>query len=94
LLNTMIFLKEIARNDRMGFVSGNDFSPEMAEWILQGLDGGSVSPEAPSSELAEEINAVFVREFKKFPMWKNMITDFEKKAEEMLKQIRVQGEDL
>lgn len=75
--------------------SGNDFSPEMAEWFLQGLDGGSEPQKTPSPELSEEINAVFVREFKKSPMWKNMITDFGKeKAEELLKQIRVESEDL
>ena len=71
-----------------------DLSPEMVEWILQGLEGGSEPQKAPSHELAEEINAVFVREFKKSPMWKNMIADFGKEeAEEMLKHIRVQGED-
>ncbi|MBN2864032.1 MAG: hypothetical protein JXN62_12770 [Bacteroidales bacterium] len=75
--------------------SGNDFSPEIVEWILQGLEEGSEPQKAPSLELAEEINAVFVREFKKSPMWKNMITDFGKeKTEEMLKQIRVESEDL
>jgi len=71
-----------------------DFSPEVAEWILQGLEGGSEPTKAPSPELAEEINAVSVREFKKSPMWKSMIADFgREKAEEMLKHIRVGSED-
>jgi len=72
----------------------DDFSPEMMEWILQGMDGNPGSTEPPSPELAEEINSVFVREFKKSPMWKNMIADFgREKAEDMLKQIRVKGKN-
>jgi hypothetical protein len=75
--------------------SGSDhFSPEMMEWVLQGMDGKPASTEPPSPELAEEINRVFMRKFKKSPMWKNMIADFgREKAEEMLKQIRVEGKD-
>jgi len=72
----------------------NDFSPEMMEWVLQGMDDGTGSTELPSPELAEEINSVFVREFKKSPMWKGMIADFgNEEAEEMLKQIRVKGKN-
>ena len=72
----------------------DDFSPEMMEWVLQGMDDGSGPTEPPSPELAEKINTVFVREFKKSPMWKGMIADFgEEEAEEMLKQIRVKGKD-
>lgn len=75
--------------------TGTDvFSPEMMEWILNGMDSESDSPESPSPELAEEINSVFVREFKKSPMWKKMIADFGKdQAEEMLKKMRVKGND-
>jgi hypothetical protein len=62
--------------------------------VVQGMDGSPGSTEPPSPELAEEINTVFIREFKKSPMWKNMIADFGKdKAEEMLKQMRVKGND-
>jgi len=83
--------KKRNKKKRSGF---NDFSPEMLEWILQGIDGDHGSTEPPSPELAEEINSVFVREFKKSPMWKNMIADFGKeKAEEMLKQMCVKGSD-
>ena len=76
-------------------ISGfDDFSPEMMEWVLQGLDDGSGPTEPPSPEFADKINSVFLREFKKSPMWKGMIADFgEEESEEMLKQIQVKGKD-
>ena len=82
------------KNKKKKSVNSDDFSPEMMEWILQGIDGNPNTTATPSAELAEEINQVFVRKFKKDPMWKNMIEDFGKeKAEEMLKQIRIKGND-